>query len=118
MLASHSHPIAQYDDLLIIVVPASHVGLRWAMDNYWTLVVVMLVRQELSRGWAAYEYPICHSVAHVRVIPVRPILTGDGKPIGKRGFCRNRALRNPGNTIGPIGTVLMKAVCEDIIWTK
>jgi hypothetical protein len=37
-LESHSHPIAQNDDLVIVVVLASDIGLRRAMDNQRTLV--------------------------------------------------------------------------------
>lgn len=108
---SHSHPITQNDDLIIIVVLASDIGLRRAMDNQRTLVRTVLAWEKPPRAWETYEEPICHSIHHVGVIPVRTVLTSDGELIGKRRMGRNRTLGNSGNTIGPIRTILMHSVC-------
>ena len=110
MFESHSHPIAQHDDFIIIVVRTPNVRLRWTMDNQGTLAGTALVWKELWRTRETHEEAVRHGITHVRMIPVRTVLIGEGKLISERRTSRNRALRNAGNTVGPIGTILIHAV--------
>jgi len=107
---SCSHPIPKKDDLVIVIVPPTNVGLQWAMDDQRTLKKVALAWKEFVKSQATYEKSIRHRITHVRVIPVCTILVRNFELIRKRRFGRYGALGNSWNTIGPVGTILKHAI--------
>lgn len=57
-----------------------------------------------------YEEPVRHRISHVRVIPECAILAGDSELISKRRTSRYWALGDSGDTVGPIGAILIHAI--------
>ena len=65
-----------------------------------------------------YEEPVRHRITHVRVIPVCAVLARDSEPISKRRTSRYWTLGDSGDTVGPIGAILIHAIWIYVIQCK